>query len=241
MSFGKSLLAKKWVQAALAGCVAFYIRLVDWTSRWTVVNGDHVAKLKAANKPSIVCFWHGRMLLLTCSWRSKMPFDMLISDHRDGRMIAQVIAHFGQGTVVGSTSKGGTAALRTILRALSGGTVIGFTPDGPRGPRMRASAGIVVAAKLAKVPILPVTYGAKHRRMLGSWDRFILPRLFNRCALVWGDPIHVPTDADADALERARLEVERSLNAITRQADALFGLEAPPPAEVEAETAGARS
>lgn len=231
MSLKKSILTSETVQAALAGCVAGYIRLIDWTSRWTVVNGDAIAKLKADNKPCIVCFWHGRMLLLPCSWRSKMPFKMLMSLHRDGRMIAQVIAHFGQGAVVGSTSRGGASALRTILRALNGGTVIGFTPDGPRGPRMRASAGIVVAAKLAQVPIMPVTYGAARRRMLGSWDRFILPRPFNRCALVWGDPIHVPHDADADALEHARRAVEDSLNAITRQADAMFGLETPPPSE----------
>jgi lysophospholipid acyltransferase (LPLAT)-like uncharacterized protein len=240
VGFGKSLLAKETVQAALAGCVAGYIRLVDRTSRWTVVNGEYVAKLKAENKPSIVCFWHGRMLLLPCSWRSKMPFKMLMSLHRDGRMIAQVIDHFGQGAIVGSTSRGGASALRAILRALGDGTVIGFTPDGPRGPRMRASSGIVVAAKLAQVPIMPVTYGAKRRRMLGSWDRFIVPRPFNRCALVWGDPIHVPADADADALERARLEVERSLNEITRQADTMFGLETPPPAEAETAATGAR-
>lgn len=234
MGLAKSILAKETVQAALAACVAGYIRLVDGTSRWTVVNGEHVAALKKAGKPCIVCFWHGRMLLLPCSWRSRMPFKMLMSLHRDGRMISRVIAHFGQDAIVGSTTRGGASALRAILRALGEGTVVGFTPDGPRGPRMRASPGVAVAAKLAQVPILPVTYGAKRRRMLGSWDRFIVPWPFNRCALVWGDPIHVPADADAGALERARLEVERSLNAITRQADALFGREAPAPAEMAA-------
>ena len=78
-----------------------------------------------------------------------MPLAMLISLHRDGRMIAQVIAHFGQRTVVGSTSRGGTAALRAILRALSGGTVIGFILGEGRKAARRHAPPIAPAAAAA--------------------------------------------------------------------------------------------
>jgi len=54
---------------------------------------------------------------------------------------------------------------------------------------------------------------------LNSWDRFLIPRPFSRGLFVYGAPILVPREADEASLEAIRLEVERSLNEVTRTAD----------------------
>ena len=59
---------------------------------------------------------------------------MLISRHPDGQIIARTVGHFGIDTVSGSTTRGGTAALRTPLRTLKAGGYVGITTfKVPRG------------------------------------------------------------------------------------------------------------
>ena len=105
-----------------------------------------------------------------------------------------------------------------------------MTPDGPRGPRMRISDGIVQAAKLAGVPIFPLTYSSSRRRVFGSWDRFVLPFPFSKGVFSWGDPIHVPRDMDDAGLEAKRLELETALTKLTQEKDRKLGLEVIEPA-----------
>jgi lysophospholipid acyltransferase (LPLAT)-like uncharacterized protein len=159
---------------------------------------------------------------------------MLISRHQDGQIIARTVGHFGIDTIAGSSSRGAGAALRAMLRALKAGEYIGITPDGPRGPRMRASRGIVNVARLAQTPIVPATFSASRRSLLKSWDRFVLAWPFAHGVFVWGEPIAVPADADEATLEAARKQVEERLNEITRQADLLCRKPAVEPAEVSA-------
>ena len=161
---------------------------------------------------------------------------MLISEHRDGALIANIIKHFGVGWIKGSTSKsgaqkGGAQALRTMLKALKAGEYVGITPDGPRGPRMRASEGIVMVAKMSGAAIIPVTYGIKGGKILGTWDRFLIGLPFSKGVVLYGPPIDVPRDADADALDAARQQLEASLNDRTAECDRLTGRDPVTPAE----------
>jgi lysophospholipid acyltransferase (LPLAT)-like uncharacterized protein len=148
---------------------------------------------------------------------------MLISGHTDGRIIADAIAHFGLGTITGSKSKGGLAALRAMVRALTNGENIGVTPDGPRGPLMRISPGIIAAAKLTGAAIVPLTFASSRRIILGSWDRFHLALPFSRGAFLWGEPLYVPKDADQVQIEALRLVLEARMNALTAEADRRCG------------------
>ena len=221
----KAILRRDWVKAALCAMLTTYIRFVHATSRWQVRGGDMPARLWDTNQPFILAFWHGRLLMMPYCWRKGVPIGMLISQHPDGQFISHTIRHFGLDTIIGSSSRGGAAAMRAILKSLNAGVSVGFTPDGPRGPRMRASAGIVQAARLAGMPILPCTFAVKRRRVLRSWDRFILALPFTRGVFIWGDPIDVPRRADDATVEAARLLVEERLNAITAEADRLVGTE----------------
>jgi len=231
----KRLLRSDAVRRAVCRLGALYIRFVRWTGRWQTVGGDVPRHRWDAGEPFILAFWHGRLLMMPHCWDPAKPIHMLISEHRDGRLIADTVAHFGIETVTGSSSKGGAGALRAMVKHLKAGHCVGVTPDGPRGPRMRATEGIIATARLSGAPIIPATYSAAAGRNLGSWDRFLVAWPFTRGVIVWGEPLSVDKDADADAMETARRTLEERLNAITAEADRLCGRTPVEPAAVEAD------
>jgi lysophospholipid acyltransferase (LPLAT)-like uncharacterized protein len=145
-----------------------------------------------------------------------------------------MVSHFSIRTIEGSSSRGGGTALRVILAALQAGESIGITPDGPRGPRMRVSSGIISIARLSGAPILPATFAVTRRKVLGSWDRFVVAWPLTRGVFVWGEPVTVAKDANEAAQETARQELERRLNRVTAEADRMCGHEEIEPAEIEA-------
>lgn len=226
----KSIVRHPLTQAVLGRLIALYIELVFRTGRWEVVGGDIPGRYWDADIPFIMAFWHGRLLMMPHAWRRGRRVSMLISQHRDGQLIARAIAHYDVGTIAGSSTRGGMAALRAMLKALKSGEYVGITPDGPRGPRMRASAGLINLARLSGAPIIPATFSARRRRVLGSWDRFVVALPFSRGVYVWGRPIEVPAGAGEAALEACREEVENRLNALTMAADARMGHAAIEPA-----------
>lgn len=238
MGMVKALTKRDGVRRLLCWLAAQYIRLVFLSGRWEVVNGEVPTAYWDRGAPFILAFWHGRIMMMPYCWRRRQPINMLISQHRDGQIIARTVSHFGIDTIAGSTSKGGMAALRSMLKALKSGQCVGITPDGPRGPRMRASDGIVQLARLSGRPVIPCTFAATRRRVLGSWDRFILPLPWGRGVFVWGQPITVPADASPAALENLRRAIEDDLNALTERADRQLGHQPIEPAPVAAASGG---
>lgn len=210
--------------------LATYVRLVYRAGRWQTVGSDQARAQWEKGEPFILAFWHGRLLMMPYCWRTQMPMKMLISNHRDGALIADTIAHFGLGTIRGSAKKkgsdrekGGAGALRAMVKAIKAGNCVGITPDGPHGPYMRASEGAVVLAKLSGAPILPATFSASAGRTMKSWDRFLIAFPFSRGIIMWGDPIAVPRDADRKQLETATRDLELEINTLSHRADELMG------------------
>jgi len=232
----KRLLRHPVSQAVLAWLISAYIRLVWRTSRVTMAGDGPVRAMIEARRPIIVCFWHGRLAMMTMAWPHPHPIKMLSSTHSDSQLIVRVINRFGIGTIFGSTTRGGVGALREILRAVQAGDHVGITPDGPRGPRMRATAGLVVAAKLSGAPLVPISYSATRRVIFRSWDRFLLPLPFGHLRFQVGEPQPVARGADEAAIEAARQGIEDALNALTAEADRLCGH---PPVEPAAKPAPA--
>lgn len=128
-----------------------------------------------------------------------------------------------------------------MIRTLRRGEFIGLTPDGPRGPRMRAGLGVIRTAQQTGVPIVPVSFAASRRRVLGSWDRFVVALPFGRGVIGIGDFIDIPRDADAETLEKLRRRLEGDLNSLTCELDARFGFDAidAPPLTTGSEAAAA--
>jgi lysophospholipid acyltransferase (LPLAT)-like uncharacterized protein len=200
-----------------------YIRFVYLTNRWSVEGGDRPRRLTCEGRTFIGAFWHGRLLMMPLAWHGLAPFHMLISAHRDGRIIAGAMTYFGIETITGSTSRGGSPALREILKRLKEGGCVGITPDGPRGPAMTVSIGIVNIARLAGVPIVPATYATSRRRELASWDHFHLALPFGRGVFLVGEPIEIDAELDEAGLEDVRCLIEARMVEMVREADRRVG------------------
>jgi lysophospholipid acyltransferase (LPLAT)-like uncharacterized protein len=197
----KKLLRHPVTQAVLARLLGWYLAAALRTTRWTLDGVENLAP-HAAGAPAVFAFWHEHLTMIPAlvmqsaklpGYRFK-PMHGLVSLHRDGRFIADVVRRFGISTVHGSTSRGGAASLRQLLKLLAHGEHIGITPDGPRGPRREADAGVAQLAALAGVPVLPVAGRSSRRIVFNSWDRMSVPLPFGRGVLVCEAPILVPRD-----------------------------------------------
>jgi hypothetical protein len=143
------------------------IRCLGWTLRLQRLHAERVEALWAEGQNVIVAFWHGRQLMMPLAAR-RPKAAVLISEHRDGELIARILSWFHLAAIRGSSSRGGSRALRQLVKAGEEGDDLVVTPDGPRGPRCVAHAGIIELAKLTGLPIVPVTFGASKKNSSGA-------------------------------------------------------------------------
>jgi lysophospholipid acyltransferase (LPLAT)-like uncharacterized protein len=170
----------------------------------------------------IAAIWHSRILMFSYLYKG-WPASILVSRSDDGEIIARILQRQGFETIRGSTNKGGRRALGTLIRRMKAGGSAVIIPDGPQGPRFRVQPGIILLAQKTGVPIYPLSYSAKHAKIFASWDRFMLPRPFTQCAVVYGNPLSVPADADDAEREACRRRLEAELCRITLNADRHVG------------------
>jgi hypothetical protein len=203
---------------------ALAVRALGLTLSVRAEGVDALRPLWSAGRPLIYGVWHGRILIvpwLNARFRrthGARQVRVLASRSRDGELVARFVRRFGLDVVRGSSSRGGAAALRELARALRAGDDVAVVPDGPRGPSCRAQAGIVSLAATTGAPIVPLGVAARPARRLASWDRFMVPAPFARCAVVFGPLVDVGRHDDREAL---RVAVERALQHATDSADRL--------------------
>lgn len=188
------------------------------TARFEVEGQERLDAFLDRGQPVIFCLWHGRLLPLTYHHRGGR-IATLISRSADGEYIAQVVQGWGYTPVRGSSSRGGGAALKELVRWARKGWSLAITPDGPRGPRQELQPGVITAAQLTGLPIIPLSAGASRAWWPGSWDRFCVPKPFARVRVLYGHPRHVARDAGEEERRRQRAELEAELNDMTREVD----------------------
>lgn len=198
------------------------LRLLALTIRKNVLFPERAYQFPEHGKLAIVAFWHQRLLLMPFLRRQE-KISMLISRHRDGELIARTVGYFGIGSIRGSTTRGGSGAIRGMVRAMEGGSNVAITPDGPQGPKHVVQAGVIEIARLTGAPILPLTYSVSRRKVFQSWDHFILPFPFSRAVYIWGEPLIVPRQSTSEELEEKRLLLQNRLKEITKEADQICG------------------
>ena len=228
----KKLAKSEFAAKIVAGLAGFYIRLVHATSRWRLIDREYFDKERANGKGVIMAFWHGRLMLAPAIRKeTDARIFMLISAHRDGDIIADAVKSFDLEFIRGSAAnpkksqknKSGAAATAQMHAALKAGDIVGFTPDGPRGPRERVKPGLIKLAQLSGAPIIPLGLSVSHGKTFNSWDRFLLASPFAKGIAVVGQPIHITGDFDHDAIEAIRITVENNIRETTERANQLAG------------------
>ena len=197
-----------------------YIRLLRLTMRLEYIPP---CRFPVEVDQFILAFWHSRFMMMPY-WYTGSRMTVMVSRHRDAEMLVRTLRPFGYEFARGSTTRGGPAALRDLLRRTRDGSDAGIAPDGPKGPRRRVQPGIIAVARMSGLPILPVTFSAARARRVRTWDRTVVPRPFSKGLYLCAEPIVVPRDADRDEQERLRLVLEETLDRITDEVDRATGL-----------------
>ncbi|MDR3609762.1 MAG: lysophospholipid acyltransferase family protein [Ignavibacteriaceae bacterium] len=181
-------------------------------------NREIVDALENQNKNYVLAFWHGQMLLGWYLHRNK-NFTALISQSKDGDLLAKLLKHWKYNVVRGSSSKGGDVALGMMVDYAKNNESVVITPDGPRGPANKMKAGAVVIAKKSKVPLILVGVGYKKKRILKSWDRFEVPKFFSGAKVIYSSPVLLKEDLSFSDTSEAILNCEQKLNELQIEAN----------------------
>ncbi|MBX9790674.1 MAG: lysophospholipid acyltransferase family protein [Pirellulales bacterium] len=166
----------------------------------------------------IYIFWH-EYILAPLFLRGHCNLAMLLSRHQDAEILSYAAGHLGFEFVRGSTSRGGTSALRELLRR-SRHMNLTITPDGPRGPRRVLAQGPIYLASKLQMPLVLLGIGYDRPWRFNSWDRFALPRPYSRARGVISPALRIPPGLDREGIEHYRRQVEHLLNRLTCEAEA---------------------
>ena len=214
----------KLIQTLLSLIGSIYVLTVYKTSKVNLKNRKKIENLLERKESFIYSFWHDQLLMCPLTWQSNSNIKVLISKHRDGDIIAQLISNLGFEAIRGSThktnkikNKGGLLSARKMIKSLKNGISIGISPDGPKGPRHKVSEGILSISRLSKSVILPVGIGFKKKWVLNTWDKFIIPKPFNEITVIWGDPIPAITNEKNN--HQFKTKLESKMNNLTAQAN----------------------
>ena len=180
------------------------IRALASTWRYRITNVEAIRGLRSRRQPFVFAFWHGTMLPLVWLHRGE-GVPVVISEHRDGEIIARIVERFGFRTIRGSTTRGAARALLGIVRELESGSEIAVTPDGPRGPARKFASGALVATQRVGVPIVCLGVTASRAWRLKSWDAFMIPKPFSRVHVAYT----VPTCVEATSARGAEDEAPK--------------------------------
>lgn len=228
-------LRSPWVMGLLTRLLAGYLAVTYKTLRWTregqeiadTVQADALAKGSGA----ILALWHSRVPVGPATWPQgpeRPEIRVLVSQSRDGELIARVIARLGLPSIRGSSlkktdthkNKGGEQAFRDMVKWVKDGGAMAITPDGPRGPVEVMQKGAVALARVSGAPLLFVGVAVNPCIRLKTWDRTIIPLPFAKAAMVWDGPVLAGREDDPDMLAEAW---GARLSAASRRAEAIVG------------------
>ena len=213
---------KRWLIKALGFFAAWVLRLWLGTLRYRYRPlGPYILPRwpERRRERYIYALWHENMLLPSYHYGHRRA-HVLISQHADGELGAEVARHLGFRTVRGSPKSGAVKAVRRLVK-LAGTSHLVIMPDGPRGPRRQVQPGLIYLAVKTGPPIVPVGFAYDRPWRARSWDRFAVPRPWSRAACVTGDPLTVPPNITREEMEIYRRRVEEAMLRVTEAAERL--------------------
>jgi lysophospholipid acyltransferase (LPLAT)-like uncharacterized protein len=214
----------------LAPPSAAFVWTVQRTSRLIVLDES---RAEPPDPPAIACFWHGQVMailaLCVALRSSRLPACCLEHDppvpcaapRGEGRLFAKMLRWLGIDSLAAAAGARETHPGLRLSRALSRGSSIILSADGPRGPRLCAAPGLIRLAAISGAPLLPIGTASSQRWVLPTWDRASVPMPFARLAYVLGDPLRVAPGASREAHDDARRTLDERLNAATAEAERL--------------------
>lgn len=215
MSKGKYKLS--WQDKILINVSDWMLRLIFMSSRKKITGEEHLKAAVASDQPVFIALWHGRMLFTAWAMR-KYNVVTLISDSRDGEIIARIVGKWGLRSIRGSSSRGSRQALREMAETMAQpDSVLGITMDGPKGPRHVAKPGSLNLAIKKNALVIPTSgTSTRAKTFTKSWDHYQVPMPFGTVYVRFGAPLVLAADLDesevAQLVGDAVIKLEQSLD-----------------------------
>ena len=198
------------------------VKLISATYRLRVIDPEHESDLFKQGISLIYTSWHQRFFPGIAFFATRKPITIMISQSRDGEYIARIATILGWRPVRGSSTRGGLEALQELKKLSSQGYRVAHIVDGPTGPPEVVKSGLLAIARHAGIPVVPTITSGQHKWIFNSWDRFMIPKPFSRVIIRFGEPVFVPPDLAADAFEKKRAYIEKTLQDLYADTDHIW-------------------
>lgn len=187
-----------------------FIRAYSRTFRLTVENEKPWMEYLQNGGAVLLCTWHQQFFSAIRYFQNYRELEpsLMISQSKDGEIIAGVAERSGWRTVRGSSSNGGAAALKEMILKLRASRLAAHIVDGPKGPAGVVKAGAIRMAHVTNAAIVPFYTKADKAWYFNSWDRFFLPKPFAKVTLRFGEVIEFEKVKDEESFDRQRRHLE---------------------------------
>jgi len=158
----------------------------------------------------LICCWHQQFFAAIRHFKTYATYHpaLMVSQSKDGDIIAGIAEKSGWHAVRGSSSRYGGRALKEMVGHLKRSGLAAHVVDGPRGPAGIIKAGVVSLARATGAVVVPVYAMSDRAWYFNSWDRFMLPKPFASVNLRFGEMLDLTSGvSDKDfELHRVRLQ-----------------------------------
>lgn len=201
----------------------YFIKIISLTYRYKYLNPEQYQKTLNDFDNYLFAVWHQNLIGAILSQRHK-PHAVIVSPSNDGEVVAQTCERMGHLIARGSSSRGGQAALKQMIKLLKEGNPGAITVDGPRGPSHEPKKGIFELAYLTKKPIIPLTIIPKsYWETKNSWDKFRIPKPFTCFYIHYGAALTIDKGSKSDHFNQASLDLKQQLEHSEDQINSILG------------------
>ena len=220
---GKMNMLKRWLIFQIFPYIGILIvKIISSTYRIRMMNPEIERDILKRGQIPIYASWHQRFFPGITLFASRKPISIMISQSKDGELIARIVNVLGWYPVRGSSSKGGRQALRELKKLVHEGYKVAHIVDGPTGPPGVVKPGLLIIAQASGMPIVPVITSAEKKWVFNSWDRFMVPKPFSRVIIRFSDEIPIPIKLERSDFEEKRSSIENTLKKLYIETDAIW-------------------
>ncbi|MDH4046501.1 MAG: DUF374 domain-containing protein [Gammaproteobacteria bacterium] len=191
-----------------------------------VIGQDVVDRLINSGTTCAPCYWHQHLILgnlFLRKWITRgFRAGFLISASVDGDVPSRIARSWGAEVVRGSANNTGALVLRDMHGLFRRGISVVSIADGPTGPKAVFKTGVVLMARIANVPMVPIGCAAESAWYLNRWDDFMIPKPFSRIVLAVGEPVTIPPKTPVDAMENYRQQMEDAVKSLCERSKELI-------------------
>ena len=196
---------------SVPGLIYRLIRVYSWTLRLHVENEKPWLDYLQDGGRVLLCGWHQQFFSAIGHFKNYASYRpaLMISQSKDGDIIAGVAEKSGWHAVRGSSSRNGGRALKEMVEQLQHSGLAAHVVDGPKGPAGIIKAGAVSLARAAGAVVVPIYTSTDRAWYFKSWDRFMLPKPFAKVHLRFGEMLDLTTGEGDEAFEDHRLRLQQ--------------------------------